>query len=234
MSDSAPVPDDLTPAFSSTADDSGVPGPGSGPPSPPPGTGDAPGLPPPFQLGPVYLIDPASIASHPLAELLPEPSPVEQERLYTAIAVDGQQVAGVVLDGRLLDRRSRGGICERLGLPLKVRDFIGTEAQALTYVLNANTCRRDLSAAQRACVAATVVPRIPEEAAASRLRKYRGTIARRQGEDCLANLPNNPGDEDGTVSARLIVARMMKVSDRYVGYALQLQLEAAETEPKGE
>ena len=39
MSDNVPMPDDLTPAFSSTADDSGVPGPGFEPPSPPPGTG---------------------------------------------------------------------------------------------------------------------------------------------------------------------------------------------------
>ena len=169
-----------------------------------------------------------SVTSHPLAELLPTPSRAELEGLYTTIAVNGQQVAGVVLDGKLLDGRSRGGICERLGLPLKVRDFIGTEAQALTYVLNANTCRRDLSAAQHACIAATVVPRISEETAAGRLRKYRETIARRQGENCLANLPNNLADQDGTVSARLTVARMMKVSDRYVGYALRLQRDAPE------
>ena len=71
-------------------------------------------------------------------------------------------------------------------------------------------------------------PRISEETVAGRLRKYHETIVRRQGEDCLANLPNNLEDQDGTVSARLTVARMMKVSDRYVGYALRLQREAPE------
>ena len=224
---------------SSPADDSGVPGPGSEPPSPPPGPGDAPlpdvgtggapELPPsPFQLGPVYVIDPASITSHRLAELLPEPSPVEQERLYAAIAVDGQQVAGVVLDGKLLDGRSRGGIREQLGLPLRVRDFIGTEAQALTYVLNANTCRRDLSAAQRACVAATVLPRISEETAAGRPQKYRETIARRQGEDCVTSLSPNPEETGNAERAGAVAVRMVNTSEGYVGYALRLQREAPE------
>ena len=239
MSDNAPLPDDLTPTFSPPADGSGVPGPGYEPPVPPPGPGDAPppgvgagdvlGFPPPaFQLGPVYLIDPASIAPHPLAELLPRPSRGELEQLHTAIAVNGQQVAGVVLDGKLLDGRSRRGICERLGLPLRVRDFIGGEVEALTYVLDANVCRRDLSSAQLACVAATVIPRISEETAANRLRKYRETIARRQGEDWLSNLTSNPEDDGKPTSSRLIVARMLGVSDTYVGYALRLQREAPE------
>ena len=106
MNDNAPLPDDLPPTPSSPTYESGPPGPGFEPPSPPPGPGDAPlpdvgavdapGLaPPPFQLGPVYLIDPASIASHPLAELLPAPSRAEQKQLFTSIAVSGQQVEGV-------------------------------------------------------------------------------------------------------------------------------------------
>ena len=236
MSDNAHMPDDLAPPPSPPAGDSGVPEPGCGPPVPPPapgdapppdvGTGDVPELPPACQLGPVYLIDPASIEAHPLAELLPTPSRAEQEQLFTSIAVNGQQVEGIVLDGRLLDGRSRRGVCEQLGLPLRVRDFIGGEAEALTYVLDANVCRRDLSAAQLACVAATVIPRISEETAANRLRKYRETVARRQGEDCLSNLTTNPEDGDELVSSRLIVARMMAVSDTYVGYALRLQREA--------
>ena len=135
---------------------------------------------------------------------------LREGRLHTDIAVDGQQAAGVVLDGKLLDGRSRRGVCELLGLPLEVGDYLGTEAQVLIHVLSASTYHRELSAAQRACVAATVLPRISEETAAGRLRKYRETVAKRQGEDCLANLPNNSGDEDGTVSARLTVARMMR------------------------
>ena len=122
--------------------DSVAPGPGFELPSPPPGQGDTPPpdvgpgdvpeLPPACQLRPVYLVDPGSIDAHPLAELLPEPSPAEQEQLYTSIAVNGQQVEGVVLDSTLLDGRSRRGICGQLGLPLRVRDFIGGEVEALT------------------------------------------------------------------------------------------------------
>ena len=83
-------------------------------------------------------------------------------------------------------------------------------------------------AAQRARIAANVVPRISEETATSRLRKYRETIARRQDEHCLPNLTTNLEDGGELVSSRLIVARMMAVSDTYVGYALRLQREAPE------
>ena len=55
-------------------------------------------------------------------------------------------------------------------------------------------------------VAAVVLPRISEETATGRLRKDRETMARRQGENCLAILPNNLEDEDRTVSSRLTVA----------------------------
>ena len=115
MTDTAPVPDGLTPPPSSPADESGVSGPGCESPSPSPDPGDAPEFPAPAsQLGPVYLVDPGSIAAHPLADLLPTPSRTEQEQLYTSIAVNGQQVEGIVLDGRLLDGRSRRGVCEQL------------------------------------------------------------------------------------------------------------------------
>ena len=234
MSDTAPMPDDLTPAPAFPPPGADIPGPDPGPPAPLPGTGEPPpdadtppgpvAPPPSFQLGPVYEIDPATVAPHPLAELLPVPSRAGFEQLYTTIAVDGQQVPGVMLGGKLLDGRSRRAVREQLGLPLKVQDFIGSEEQALTYVLDANIYHRDLSAAQRACIAATLVPRISEETAANRLRRYRETIARRQGKDWVTNLSPNLEEDDNAVRARTVAARMTNASEGYLGYALRLQV----------
>ena len=232
------MPDDLMPGalppFPGADSPGPVPGSPTSPPEseePPPGADTTLGPEPPvpsFQLGPVYEIDPVTVIPHPLAEMLPEPSRPGFEQLYTAIAVDGQQVPGVMLGAKLLDGRSRRAIREDLGLPLKVQDFSGSEEQALAYVLGTNLQRRDLSAAQRACVAAFALPRISEETAASRLRKYRETIARRRGEDCVTSLSPNLEERGTAERARTVAARMTNASEGYVGYALRLQREAPE------
>ena len=51
--------------------------------------------------------------------------------------------------------------------------------------------------------------------------------AKREG-GCLEKTPNNLDDEEPPVSARVIVAKMMRVNDQYVGFALRIQREAPE------
>lgn len=76
---------------------------------------------------------------------------------------------------KLLDRRHRDRACTAATVPLRVNELIGTDADALTYVLPANQHRRELTKSQRAAVAATPVPMVSEQVAEEGGEKVRQT-----------------------------------------------------------
>jgi len=173
--------------------------------------------------GAVFAVDPATLEAHPYADLLPLMTESELRGLRNAVDADGQQVPAVRFENKLLDGRNRRRVCLDLGIPLLVREFTGTAAEALVYVLSVNQHRRDLSKSQRATIAATLIPHMSEEISQKRIEKLRESYRRRAAGQTLANLPKSIPPGSGPVSARAIAADIMGVADRYVGDAIRLQ-----------
>ena len=61
-----------------------------------------------------------------------------------------------------------------------------------------------------------------------RLEKVRAAWEAKREGGCLQKVANNLRDEEPPVSARVIVAKMMRVNARYVGEALRIRREAPE------
>jgi len=160
-----------------------------------------------------------SLEPHRYAALFPPMRPSELDDLCQAIAAHGQQVPGVVLGGKLLDGRNRDHACDVLGIPLRVISYTGSDAQALTYVLDANQHRRDLSTGQRGAVGATLMPIFAKGVAAERIEKLRelrlsvlaGKVRLNLAEPCL--------DPNPLVRTRNLAARCVGVSPAYVASA---------------
>jgi hypothetical protein len=94
------------------------------------------------------------LKSHPYADLFPMMTATELEALAADIAENGQRQAIVLYQGKVLDGRNRLLACEKVGIEPKVEEFDGDDAGALALVISLNVQRRDLTAAQRAIVAA--------------------------------------------------------------------------------
>ena len=196
------------------------------------GMGQTPGTTPPSGAGRVALVphadvEPGSIEPHPYADLLPRMTEGEYGRLRESIALDGQQIPATLFQGKLLDGRNRARACGDVGVPLRVNELVGTEAEALTYVLSANQHRRELTKSQRAVVAMGLLPMVSEEVAQERLEKIRKTWEAKRDAGWWELMPTNLDEADGPTRARAVAADMMGVSDRYVQYAVRVQREDA-------
>ena len=176
----------------------------------------------------VGVIDPAAYEVHPYADALPNSIPREYAELKDSIAVDGLLVPVTLYAGKLLDGRTRCQACIELGVPVMAVELIGTDADALAYVLSANQYRREMTKSQRAAVAVMLLPHITETVRAERLEKVRAAWARKGEGGCQAILPDNLDSTDEAVTSRSLAARMMRVSDGYVRDALRVQQQAPE------
>ena len=139
---------------------------------------------PELALGPDEM-DPAALAAHPLANLLPMMRPARFARLKQSIEFEGQQESVVVFEGRVLDGRNRLQACLELGIPVRVRHFQGTTDEALLYVISANQHRRDLSKSQRAAVAMDLTPLMSDSINQKRIERLRETLAAKRAGECL-------------------------------------------------
>ena len=195
-----------------------------------PGGGEGAGQTPPPVLPRVVLvphadIEPGSAEVHPYADLLPRMAEGEYGRLRESIALDGQQIPATLFRGQLLDGRNRAQACAEVGVPLGVNELVGTETDALTYVLSANQHRRELTKSQRAVVAMDLLPMVSEKVARERLEKIRKTWEAKREGGWVELMPPNLGEADGRTLARAVAADMMGVSDRYVQYAVRVRRE---------
>jgi len=186
-----------------------------------------PGPPPAPEHKTVFYVDPNDVEFHPLADLLPAPSESGYRRLKESIAIDGQQAPAVRFEGMLLDGRTRCRVCRELRILVKVEDFQGTEAQALTHVLSVNQYQRELDKSQRAAVAARLLPRLTDPVNQERIAKI---SAYRRGVQIETRelFPGSENTPEPEVRARVIAAQRMGVNDRYVADAARLQHEAPE------
>jgi ParB-like chromosome segregation protein Spo0J len=153
--------------------------------------------------------------AHPLSEIFPAMDADELRVLANDIKAYGLREPVVVLDGQILDGRSRHAACELAGVEPETADYRGgtTPAELLAYVVGKNLHRRHLDTSQRALVAAKLV-----STAHGGDRK----------SDQAANLPlDNAAGINGISQAQ--AAQALKVSERAVRDA-KLVLDAAPKE----
>lgn len=92
------------------------------------------------------------LPSHPIAEIFPLLDGDALSALAEDILQHGLREPVVLLDGQVLDGRNRVAACEKAAVPVRTREFDGSDPVA--FVLSANLHRRHLDASQRAIVGA--------------------------------------------------------------------------------
>jgi ParB-like chromosome segregation protein Spo0J len=137
--------------------------------------------------------------AHPFADLFPMMAPDELEALVADIAANGLQQPIVLYRGDVLDGRNRLAACKKAGVEPRFVDHEGDDASAFALVLSLNVQRRDLTAGQRAIVAARVLEQMPE---------------RRGGDRRNGKVGNSP-----TLKSRSSVAQEFKVNEKAVQQA---------------
>jgi N6-adenosine-specific RNA methylase IME4 len=111
---------------------------------------------------------PCAVEVHPLAAVLPLPSPLEQNALTASIRAHGLLAPIVLLDGKILDGRGRYAGCQQGGVTPRFVDWTDLAAGGCTpleWLLAENVARRQLSTSQRAALAVRLLPRLSVEAA---------------------------------------------------------------------
>jgi hypothetical protein len=90
---------------------------------------------------------------HPIADLFPPMSADELEMLIADVNEHGLgEVITLHRDGRILDGRHRGQVCDNLGIeipPEMIKTFEGSDEEALAFALSKNWFHRHLSQQER-------------------------------------------------------------------------------------
>jgi hypothetical protein len=100
----------------------------------------------------------AKYKNHPYADLFPMMTAAELDALAADIAENGLRQPVVLYQGAVLDGRNRLLACEKARVEPTFTEHQGDDASALALVISLNVQRRDLTAAQRAIVAARAMP----------------------------------------------------------------------------
>lgn len=95
---------------------------------------------------------------HPIAEIFPRMFVEDFAALRDDIAAYGVREPVWTWNKQLIDGRHRLLACEELGIKCPTREYDGTEADLVPFVLSLNLRRRHLDASQRAMVAASIPP----------------------------------------------------------------------------
>lgn len=99
---------------------------------------------------------------HPIAAKYPLLEGEEFERLKESIRLNGQRIAIVLFQGKILDGRNRYRACRALGVAVKTEVFEGTEDEARLHADVLNLDRRHLTRDQIRAVIEYKVKREPE------------------------------------------------------------------------
>ena len=119
---------------------------------------------------------------HDLAKLFPTMTPEEYAAFKDDIAVGNRPTPTVwTHEGKIIDGRHGYRACRELGRVPEVREWNG-EGSLLSFVVALNLNRRQLTSAQKACVATEIEAHLAEAAAARRRRGKAAEPAQSVGE----------------------------------------------------
>lgn len=94
------------------------------------------------------------LKQHPLSGHFPAMSGGAFAELRADIATNGLRLPIVLYLGQVLDGWNRYQACSQIGVEPHYEEFVGTEAEAMQYVVSANLMRRHLYEGERAIIAA--------------------------------------------------------------------------------
>lgn len=170
-----------------------------------------------FQPGGLLMPGAPRPKHHPIANLFPM---LEDERRpsFRASLAEGQNHPVVLHKGMLLDGRNRERELVELGKPVAFKVFVGTDRQALDFVMDENLERRHLTESQRAMVAARMAT----------LRVGDNQHVQQAAQICAPTLfaPVAPKDipaEPAPVISQSDAAQLLNVSRRSVQTAAKVQ-----------
>src|SRR5579862_6696264 len=92
----------------------------------------------------------ADLPVHPFAQKFPSLPDDELKELADDICANGLREPVVTWSGQIIDGRNRLAACKLADVPPEVRQFEGTEAEAIGYIVSANLHRRHLTPRERA------------------------------------------------------------------------------------
>lgn len=156
---------------------------------------------------------------HPAANLFPMLPDEELQALADDIKANGLQHPIIMRGAELLDGRNRWRACELAGVEPKLRDWQGTQEEAIRFVGSVNLKRRDLSGGQKAMIA-TLLEEMESDAAKSRMSDG----GKRKGVEMFPPLD--------TGKARDKAGAAVGVSGRYVSDAKAVKNAAPELADK--
>jgi len=105
-------------------------------------------------LGPEFVLNDGDIGFHPIGEILPKMTAVEYSEHREDVGRNGLRDPLTIFEGLILDGRHRNRACLETGQERRARNFIGTEDEAVEYVISTNLNRRHLTDSQKAWAAA--------------------------------------------------------------------------------
>ncbi len=145
----------------------------------------------------------------------------ELQELTDDIKANGLLEPIVTLDkqGRILDGRNREAACRRAGVKPIYETFDGTDEEELRFVVSKNLHRRQLTASQRASIAADLIPILADEG--KDRQRLNGMNRRKGGNKSPVNLPDSK-----TGDAREIAGKAMAVSGKSVDMAVAVKTKA--------
>lgn len=156
---------------------------------------------------------------HPIADIFPRMFVEDFAALRDDIAAYGVREPVWTWNKQLIDGRHRLLACEELGIKCPTREYDGTEADLVPFVLSLNLRRRHLDASQRAMVAASIPPiggRIKIEQAAELMNVGTRSVERAKKviEDGVPELKAAVERGEVSVAAAAEVAELPKREQR--------------------
>ena len=170
---------------------------------------------------------------HEICKTFPEMSEDELKDLESDIAKNGLVNPIWIYEGQIIDGRHRHHICRSMGIVPEYREWNGECGSLLRFVVSANLHRRQLTAGQRAAIAAETKPaieaEIQEEMIKKQAKEARRAVQSLGGVDlnrmtigCLPKIGNGLTSTGGR-NARAEAACLMGVSNGYVSDALRIK-----------
>lgn len=166
---------------------------------------------------------------HPVANLFPLMDSEEYRQLREDIRRHGLREPIWLYEEKIIDGRNRYFACMELGIEPATQRFScdGSEASLASFVISLNLHRRHLTASQRACIGAEVLPIFEADAEARKQEACREAALQQHHPDSLPERVLEIFPEPiPTPTARDRAGESVGVSGRYVQNAKALQAEA--------
>jgi len=156
---------------------------------------------------------------HELANLIPHPSKEQRESLKEDIRLNGCLEAIILYEGKILDGRTRQGICIELGIKPKYKQY-EFKISPRAFVMAMGVYRRHLNSSQ---IAAIGVKELLPEYEAEAHQRMQENAKRLNGNTNVVQMPPSTNGKSSE-----LVAKCLNISAKYIRDAKKISLEHPE------